>query len=122
MTQVATGLWTPAEEKVLEENASLDIKELEGLINRSRKSIRDKAYRMGIKLTGEGGKKGNKVDPSARKAAINMLKQGIPASKVSQETSISYGYCYKLKKEIQEEESPSMSQATCNSLLNSVFG
>ena len=121
MNKNSTGIWTPQEERTLKSNASEDIKTIESLINRSRKSIRDKAYRMGVKLTGKGGDIGRKVDNDARLSAIKMLNEGNAVSYVSQQTGLSAGYCYKLKNELASEHKPSMSSKACNALLNSVF-
>ncbi|CAH9012719.1 hypothetical protein VP168E361_P0058 [Vibrio phage 168E36-1] len=119
---IATGLWSQREEEILSTNADKSIKTLETLIHRSRKSIRDKAYRMGVTLTGEVCKRKTAVDSASHQRVVMSLKAGVSISQTSRDTGVSYGYCHKVSSELHEEANPSMTASETNSLLNSVFG
>ncbi len=119
---IVTGLWSQKEEAALTNNADKSIQVLETLIHRSRKSIRDKAYRMGVELTGEVCKRKTAVDSASHQRVVKSLKAGFSISQTSRDTGVSYGYCHRISSELHEEANPSMSANETNSLLNSVFG
>lgn len=117
-----TGLWSKLEEKTLTENADKDIKEIEKLINRPRKAIRDKAFRMEIKLTGKSGEHGRRIAPGAKELVEQLLAEGHTAGHAARTTGVSYGCCYRIKKEMDARNSKAMTSTQINSALNAVFG
>lgn len=117
-----TGLWSKLEEKTLTDNADKDITEIEKLINRPRKAIRDKAFRMELKLTGKGGDHGRKISPAARVLVEQLLTEGKTAGYAARTTGVSYGCCYRIKKEMDARNSTAMTSTQINSALNAVFG